>query len=421
MAKYNTYKDSGIEWIGKIPEHWESLQIKHLAIGDNTLFLDGDWIESKEIIYDNGEYRYITTGNIGEGKYKEQGNTYITQETFEKLNCTEVLSNDLLISRLNPPIGRSCLVPDLENKIVTSVDNVILRPSPKYIKNYLVHFFTNTNYFEYTSLVGRGATMQRISRSMLGDIKIAVPPTPLEQTAIANYLDRKTDQIDELIADKKRLLELYEEEKTAIINQAVTKGLDPNVPMKDSGIEWLGKIPENWEVKRLKYVAFFQRGHDLSSTSFVDGDIPVYGSNGIIGYHNKNTGFGPSLVVGRSGSVGEVNFVKEPLFWAHNTSLFLLKDNGNDIQFLYSLLKKLDLKSYAAGTAVGSLNRNNIHEIKVAMPPLPEQKNIVHHIKTECTRIDAKKSKTKKLIDLLTEYRTALISEVVTGKIKVTE
>lgn len=220
MEKYDNYKDSGIEWIGKIPEHWESLQIKHLAIGNNTLFLDGDWIESKEIIYDSGDYRYITTGNIGEGKYKEQGNTYITQKTFEKLNCTEVVPDDLLISRLNPPIGRSCLVPDLENRIVTSVDNVILRPSTKYIKNYLVHFFTNTNYFEYTSLVGRGATMQRISRSMLGDIKIALPPTPEEQTTIANYLDRKTTEIDELIANKKRLLELYEEEKTAIINQA---------------------------------------------------------------------------------------------------------------------------------------------------------------------------------------------------------
>jgi len=128
-------------------------------------------------------------------------------------------------------------------------------------------------------------------------------------------------------------------------------------------------------VKRLKYVAYFQRGHDLPSTSFVEGSVPVYGSNGIIGYHNENTGFGPSIIVGRSGSVGEVNFVPESMFWAHNTSLFLLKGFGNDINYLYYLLKILDLKSYAAGTAVGTLNRNNIHEIKVAIPELEETKN----------------------------------------------
>src|SRR5690554_7408304 len=95
MKTYEKYKDSGIEWIGEIPEHWETLKIKQLAVGENTLFLDGDWIESKNIIFDEGDYRYITTGNIGEGKYKEQGNTYITQETFEELNCLEVYTNEI--------------------------------------------------------------------------------------------------------------------------------------------------------------------------------------------------------------------------------------------------------------------------------------------------------------------------------------
>jgi type I restriction enzyme S subunit len=90
MKRYDSYKDSGIEWIGEIPEHWEDVKIKQLAVGSNTLFLDGDWIESKEIVFDENNIRYITTGNIGEGKYKDQGNAFITEETFEKLNCTEV-------------------------------------------------------------------------------------------------------------------------------------------------------------------------------------------------------------------------------------------------------------------------------------------------------------------------------------------
>jgi len=281
-------------------------------------------------------------------------------------------------------------------------------------------YYASVCLYDELNSLGTGSTFKAISTEQILNTFIALPPKS-EQTAIAAFLDRKTAEIDQLIADKKQLLELYREEKTAIINKAVTKGINPDAKMKESGIEWLGEIPEHWEVKRLKYVAYFQRGHDLPSTSFVEGSVPVYGSNGIIGYHNENTGFGPSIIVGRSGSVGEVNFVPESMFWAHNTSLFLLKGFGNDINYLYYLLKILDLKSYAAGTAVGTLNRNNIHEIKVAIPELEEQKSIVEFIETKSKTIDAKIARTEKLIELLTEYRTTLISEVVTGKVKVVD
>lgn len=426
MDKYDNYKDSGIEWIGEIPEHWENIQIKHLAIGNNTLFLDGDWIESKEIIYDNGDYRYITTGNIGEGKYKEQGNTYITQETFEKLNCTEVVPDDLLISRLNPPIGRSCLVPDLGNKIVTSVDNVILRPSPKYIKNYLVHFFTNTNYFEYTSLVGRGATMQRISRSMLGDIKIALPPTPEEQTTIANYLDRKTAEIDELIADKKRLLELYGEEKNAIINQAVTKGINPNAPMKDSGIEWLGEIPEQWEVKNLRYLCKITTGGKDTENREDDGEFPFFVRSQTVEKISTYSYDGEAILTAGDG-VGVCKVWHHIIgkFDFHQRVYMMYDFDGILGSYLFHYMKENfihDVLKKSAKSTVDSLRRPMFLEFAVAFPKSEdEQKEIVQYIENEITRIDSKTEITKKLIDLLTEYRTALISEVVTGKIKVTE
>ncbi|MCE7574154.1 hypothetical protein ACTFQF_07520 [Aliivibrio fischeri] len=109
-AAYPEYKDSGVEWLDEIPNHWTTAPIKYLALDNDTLFLDGDWIESKDIS-DNG-IRYITTGNVGEGVYKEQGSGFITEETFQKLNCTEVFEGDILISRLNNPIGRACLVPN---------------------------------------------------------------------------------------------------------------------------------------------------------------------------------------------------------------------------------------------------------------------------------------------------------------------
>src|SRR5690554_6634584 len=117
MKKYDRYKDSGIEWIGRIPEHWTATRIKYLVRNPTSLFIDGDWIESR-VIVDSG-IKYITTGNIKEGYYSEQGLGFITERTFLELNCTEVFEGDLLISRLNLPIGRACIIPNLGARIVT--------------------------------------------------------------------------------------------------------------------------------------------------------------------------------------------------------------------------------------------------------------------------------------------------------------
>src|SRR5690606_32052660 len=135
FPKYPAYKDSGVVWLGEVPEHWSSIPIKYMALERNSLFLDGDWIESKDISTDG--IRYITTGNVGEGVYKEQGSGFISEETFHALGCTEVYGGDVLVSRLNNPIGRACMVPDLGGRVVTSVDNVIFRPDLKFYKKFI--------------------------------------------------------------------------------------------------------------------------------------------------------------------------------------------------------------------------------------------------------------------------------------------
>ncbi|NOQ93085.1 MAG: restriction endonuclease subunit S, partial [Methylophaga sp.] len=190
---YKEYKDSGVEWLSVAPIYWDSVPIKYMALEKDSLFLDGDWIESKDISGDT--IRYITTGNVGEGEYKEQGTGYITEEKFKQLDCTEVFEGDILISRLNAPIGRSCIVPDLQSRVVTSVDNVIFRPDSKFYKQYLVHLFSSKDYFKHTANLARGATMQRISRGLLGNIRVVVPSYD-EQETIANFLDHETAKID---------------------------------------------------------------------------------------------------------------------------------------------------------------------------------------------------------------------------------
>ncbi len=251
---------------------------------------------------------------------------------------------------------------------------------------------------------------------------LLIIPSPEEQTAIANYLDRKTAEIDELIADKKRLLELYEEEKTAIINQAVTKGINPDVPMKDSGIEWLGEIPEHWEVKRLKYVANLRSGNNIVSQQIKEsGKYPVYGGNGLRGYFSEYTHDGNHILIGRQGAYcGNIKYGNGK-FWASEHAVVISPLVQYEMLYLGELLRTMNLGQYSVSAAQPGLAVDLIKNLTIPFPPLKVQQSIVRHIETECARIDAKKAKTEKLIELLIEYRTALISEVVTGKIKIIE
>ena len=187
----------------------------------------------------------------------------------------------------------------------------------------------------------------------------------------------------------------------------------PYPKYKPSGVGWLGDVPEHWEVKRLKYIFWLQRGHDLAVTEFHEGQYPVYGSNGCIGHHNQFTTKGPGVTVGRSGSVGEVNYINSN-FWAHNTALYVKKFRQTIPRFSFYLLKTLDVKYLSAGTAVGTLNRNNIHALQIAIPPRHEQTAIADFLDRETGRIDSLVVKKQTLIERLKEKRTALISRTVT-------
>jgi len=262
-----------------------------------------------------------------------------------------------------------------------------------------------------------------------------------EQTAIAYHLDHKTAEIDALIADKKRLLELYEEEKTTIVNQAVTKGIDPKLKMKDSGVEWLGEIPEHWEMKRLKYVSP-KIGDGIHTTPNYLQGTEIYFINGV----NLNNGeisltektlsvpiedyekfkielqYG-SILISLNGTIGKLAFYNnENVILGKSAAYIELKDFVFN-KFIFYVLKSQYINNYFensfSGTTIKNLSLYTLRNTPFPLMEIDEQRSIVQFIETECTRIDAKIAKTKKLIELLTEYRTALISEVVTGKIKV--
>ncbi len=218
LDKSVSMQDSGVEWIGKIPESWSISKIKMLA--DETqenAFIDGDWIESP-YIEDTG-IRYLTTGNIGDGVFKRQGNGFISNETFTKLQCKYAYPQDLIFSRLNEEYGRSCILPNDYDKYVIAVDNVILRTNED--KKYICYVTQCSNYHKAVFFYARGTAMKRISRTNLGNVAIPLPSIA-EQQQIADYLDKKCADIDSLISIKQQKIEELKEYKKSFIYEYVT-------------------------------------------------------------------------------------------------------------------------------------------------------------------------------------------------------
>jgi type I restriction enzyme S subunit len=419
MNKYEAYKPAGIEWIGEIPSHWEVRRFGHLFSFSRGLGI------TKQDLKDEG----IPCINYGEihSKYGVFVNPEIhplrcVEESYLEIADKSLLNRgDFVFADTSEDLEGSGNFTVLDSDLPTfaGYHTVIARHENRYNYKYLAYCFDSLEFRNQIRSAVSGIKVFSITQAILKSSKVQLP-SYTEQTAIASYLDRKTTEIDELIVDKKRLLELYEQEKNALINQAVTKGLNFNTKMQDSGIEWLGKIPEHWEVKKLKYVSFLRSGNNIVSEQIKDsGDFPVFGGNGLRGYFSEFTHDGDYVLIGRQGAYcGNVKFA-EGRFWASEHAVVAAPLIKYEMVYLGELLKTMNLNQYSVSAAQPGLAVETIKNLQIPFPPLEEQQSIVHHIEIECTRIDTKVARTEQLISLLDEYRTALISEVVTGKVKV--
>ena len=438
---YKDYKNSEIEWLNSAPVHWVKVPIKYMALEKNSLFLDGDWIESKDLST-NG-IRYITTGNVGEGQYKEQGLGYISDEKFHQINCTEVFEGDLLISRLNSPIGRSCIVPDLNSRIVTSVDNVIFRPDHRYSKKFLVYLFTSQDYFNHTGNLARGATMQRISRGVLGNIRVIVPPVE-EQEQIANFLGHETAKINTLIDKQQQLIKLLKEKRQAVISHAVTKGLNPDAPMKNSGVEWFGEVPEHWRLIKFGHISCVVRGgspRPAGDPTLFNGDYSPWVTVAEITKDDEIYLTKTETCLTKKGSDQCRVFSKGTLLLSNSGAtlgvpkILDLDANANDgvvgfealdgsvnIEFAYFYLSTLTeylRESIKQGSGQPNLNTDIVKDLLMPLAPKNEQDLIVSEVGRVISKYKALLEKAEAFVSLIKERRTALISAAVTGKIDV--
>jgi len=362
--------------------------------------LDGDWIES-DVIEESG-IRYLTSGNVGAGFYKNQGSGYISEKTFRDLHCLKVYPGDLMISRLNEPIGRACIIPQDEPYYVVAVDNVILRPNKEFDRKFIMYAMNTEGYAEYGNMIARGATMSRVSRSQLGQFWLAFPDI-VEQCAIADFLDIQCTKIDSMIEDIEKQIDILQKHKKSLIFEKITSK----------------KI--NWKYGRIKDLMTLQRGYDLPQEEFVSGDIPVYGSNGVIGYHNISTTSGPCVTIGRSGSVGALNYV-ECDFWAHNTAIFISNSKGNHIRYLYYVLQSFDIKELANGSAVPTLDRKKVESVHLYFTSnKSEQREIAKYLDVNIKKIDEIITMKQKQLEIIQKHKKSLIYEYVTGKKRVME
>ena len=423
MKRYPEYKESEVGWIGKIPSYWQTATIKHLTKNwdGKRIPLSGEVRADQKRIYPyygaNGVIDYVED-YIFEGEYiliGEDGAPF-----FDKTREVSLLASGKFW------VNNHCHI--LENIGASEA-------------RFIVHCLNSVDYFEYIT----GSTRDKLTQADLNRIKIPIP-TYQEQTQIADFLDRNTGQIDELIRIKERRIELLQEQRTALINQTVTKGLDPNVEMKPSGVEWIGEIPAYWTIIKLRYLGVLQNGISKDSDSFGLG-YPFLSYGDV--YNNETLPTQVEGLVKSTKADRERYSVKETdVFFTRtsetieeigisstcmktiencvfsgfvirfrNTSKILTKEFSK--YYFPSHLPRIFLAREVNIVTRSSLSQELLKRLPVLLPPPDEQKEIAMFLDEQMQKIDSMIEKENKQIELLKEYRQSLISEAVTGKIDV--
>jgi type I restriction enzyme S subunit len=412
---YSSYKPSGTEWLGEIPCHWQLHKLKHLShiqfSSVDKISIEGESpvqlcnytdVYKNEFITDSVDFMRATGSRLEiEKSYITKGDVLVTKDSESW--------TDIVIP--------AYVMHDFKNKVLCGYHLALIRPNNingRYLFRALQSKIINYQF----QIEAYGITRYGIGKSSLGNGLIHAPLLS-EQQSIADFLDYETARIDNLIAKYQRLIELLQEKRAALITHAVTRGLDPDVPLKDSGVEWLGKIPRNWQLNRGKYIAWLNYGGSLAEDTRENGNVPVYGSNGVIGEHNKPNTLSPCIIIGRKGSYGKINY-SEGECYAIDTTYYI--DNSkckSNLRWLFCLFGILKLDESSRDSAVPGLDREVVHNKLLPLPTLEEQQSIADFLDCETAKIDNLVSKIESMIKKMQEYRSAFITAAVTGKIDV--
>ena len=396
------YKDSGIEWIGRIPEEWMMSAIKRLMRlyagatpkSDNENFWDGDiaWVTPAD---------YKT-----EDVYISRGRRNISIEGFNSCATTILPVNSIIFSK-RAPIG---LVVLNREPICTNQGCIGCVPLADKAKSKY-YYYVLCAFTEQFDLLGSGTTFKEISANSFANFIVPTPPLP-EQQRIASYLDKKCGEIDALIALQEKMIAQLTEYKQAVITEAVTKGLDPNAKLVPSGIEWIGDVPEGWKVSAAKHFVSINNGSDPQ----LEGNIPVYGSGASSFKTCGEYKEGPTVLIGRKGATLHIPHYIEGKYWNVDTA-FDVKSNGAIVlRFYYYLATCFDYKYYISQTTLPGMAQSSYYNMLIPVPPIPEQHSIASYLDTKCSEIDSLITLKRQKIESLNAYKKSVIYEAVTGK-----
>ena len=359
---------------------------------------------------------YHKSATVQDGRIEEPATgMYANQADIQRLS---IHKGDLLVCE-GGDIARSALVadePDTPVIFQNSVHRVRSRGkhSVEWLHYVLQHLRLSGGI---EAIVGEKNTIAHFTNETFRKVHIPLPPIDIENSLVT-LLNSKCAAIDSLIASKQALLEKLEEYRKAVITKAVTKGIEQNPVLVEKGVPRFGPVPQGWTVGRFKQLAALRRGYDLASDEMVSGSVPVYGSGGLVGHHNQVTAKGPAITIGRSGSVGKLNYIESD-FWAHNTVIFTFCFFDSDPRFVFYLLHHINPAQLAHGTAVPTLDRKLILNERIAFPSHEEQIAIADYLDMKCSKIDLLEKKVAQSIQQIQEYRSSLISSAVTGKLDV--
>ncbi len=423
MKQYDTYKPSGIEWLGEIPELWEVKRVKDLTtkIGSGVTPSGG-----AEVYSDNG-IPFYRSQNIYNNRLSIEDIVYISEEIDNSMSNSRIKPNDILLNITGASIGRCYYAPFNFKKGNVNQHVCIIRPIQKKIITNFLHFQIISQYGQsLIEICQNGANREGLNFQQIKNFAFGIPSFQ-EQTVISNYLGTKTTAIDRKIELLTAKAEKYKALRRSLINETVCRGLNPNAPLKDSGIEWIGMIPEHWEVKRVKEIFYIGRGRVIGQDELVDdGKYPVFSSqtenNGCLGYIDTFDFNVTLLTWTTDGANAGTLFKREGKFNCTNVCGTLKpKKRKENLDFILYVLQIAAKHNKRIDTNGAKIMNNEMSVLPLLYPPTEEQEAIAQYLNDKTTQIDTILTNISEQITKLTQLRKTLINDVVTGKIKVTE
>jgi type I restriction enzyme S subunit len=439
FRRYKGYKDSGVEWLGPVPEHWAVTRLKFIAHVQTGVAKGKDNTGRQTITVP-----YLRVANVQDG-YLDLGEVATIEIPADDLPRYRLRTGDVLMNEGGDfdKLGRGHVWDGSIDPCIHQNHVFAVRPfgvSPQWL-----NLVTGSAYaqFYFMSRSKQSTNLASISSTNVMELPVVLPPAP-EQSAIAAFLDHEIAKIDTLIAEQQRLIELLSEKRQALIAQAVTKGLNPSAPMKESGVEWLGMVPAHWEVRPLKHVADFRSGGtpDRSNLDFWDGTVPWASAKDLKVDDLFDTAdhITDEALAAGAASLVPVNsvlvvvrgmilarmfpVVKARVPMAINQDLKAVAPRTPiDGEYLAWLLRASATESLSrldeAGHGTKALRMDAWGAMRVPLPPLAEQQQIATHLKRASSMADTGLDDVQLGIALLRERRTALVSAAVTGQIDV--